>query len=1077
MASFKDQYSKVGINLIRHFIEPPIIVASSYVFPDNAILHWFKPTDGIEKISRKFPYLSKTNKANVITPTKYSLSTSGSFKLDLDKVKDGYNILQKEEKRFNFLKPDTIETNTNSLLIYNYGLLNYVNDYTNDIRTPLFRYENVSNRLFEDLKSLNNNSRFILIDLPIKLPTISELDTFANRLAVGNISKLDYRHFNLIELWKWLTPNLKSSSMFNKVANHKLANTTLLFSIDTKIALLNLEVLYNMVDEYKDNKYSVNTESLYQDFLSALDININQEDLTKVPNTYPADMIRSLLYIFLYQLLNGKSVSLDKVKQEVIEIDKKSLVKTVNKLEKQAKVSISGIIDNYIIEEKIDMVDLSTDTDIEDSFFDISKYEADEASLRKGIERVFNSVEDLKQYKYQDEVKANKIKEIEYLYNNKLISKKQYQNFLDHLEKQDKIKNPYLTTETIDKSLDFNSDVFEIEDKDVKVAKSVILFDEAVSKNVLGNIEKKYLQEQYRKDIIRSVYSLQNHGNIILDYKVDTRTDIMGTMEEHRIEVVNMAGKKTTLTFEIPYIDENGNFSIGSSNYVMRTQRIDQYIRKIDATTVTLTSYYGKLFISKANANNKNVSVGKWFLTMLTWKQYENKQEYDKKLTNINAEGSMTPDVKLPLLYAQIASYVRYFTYDGWTFNFNYDRRFNITDNYNKEEIINLEGKDLILLASKGKDLIFIDFSNTLYQLDKGKMKDIGNFFDFINVDSSTMPIEYAGMVLLKEYIPLVFLLSYYLGLDNLLKMLKIKYTLYDNNKRVELTNDQYSVRFKDKKLVIDKDKGIGDIILGGLLISENKTKTIPYSALNNRATYGLVFNKLFKMESNVRYVNEIKLLESMFIDPMTLNLLKINKDPESFVGLLIKAAELLLDNNYKHPNNLNDMVLKGYERIAGLIYKELVLSLKDYENKSAFTRVNFTMDRYAILNKLNEDSTKVVVDDLNPIALIKQKEDLSYLGHGGRNKDTMVKSTRELHTTEIGVVSEATKDSSNVGITAYMTATPMIDNTRGIIKDNSNEHMGWQNRLSTPGMLSPFGLTDDAKRLKKIGAVTWETV
>ena len=374
----------------------------------------------------------------------------------------------------------------------------------------------------------------------------------------------------------------------------------------------------------------------------------------------------------------------------------------------------------------------------------------------------------------------------------------------------------------------------------------------------------------------------------------------------------------------------------------------------------------------------------------------------------------------------------------------------------------------MVLLASKDKSLIFMDFTNNLYLYEKNKLNPIGDIFDYLNIDSSTMPIEYAGIVLLKQYTPLVFLLGYYMGMDNLLKMLKVKYDLYDGNKRVELAKDQYSVRFKDKKIVITKDNGVGDMILGGLIVSENTTKTIPYSNFNSRAGYTVIFNKLFKFESNVRYVNEIKLLEAMYIDPMTLNVIKAMKGPESFVGLLVAAAELLLNNNYGHPNNLNDMVIKGYERIAGFIYKELVLAIKDYENKSVFSKANFVMDKYAIMTKINEDSTKVVVDDLNPIAAIKQREDLSYLGAGGRNKETMVKSTRELNITEMGVVSEAAKDNGNVGITAYMTATPLLDNTTGIIKSNEGVKMGWQNLLSTTGMLTPFGITDDTKRLNR---------
>lgn len=1078
MVDYTLQYNKVGVSLIRHFLEPPIILASSYVFPDNSVFYWFKPTDGIERVSRTFPYLAKTNKAVVITPTKYSKKVEGGFTLDNDKVKFAYDKIVKEEKRYKFLKPDTIESSGRDLTIYNYGILNYVNDYKSDVKNKIYKYYNASYRLIEDLKSLNNANRFILIDIPNKLPNTEELDVFATKSTVGNMVKLDYKYYNLIELWKWLTPSVKQESIFNGIANHKLDKTTLLISMDTKVVLLNLGFLYNIVEEYKDNKYAVNNESLVQEFFTLLGLELNQEALNGQVAAYPASMIRNLLYILVYQLVNGKSVNLERISSIDTDYESKRIVSEMKKIEKEKKLSLSSIIEEFAIQEKSGMIDLSIDSDFDDSVFDISKLEADEAALKQSLDRTFDSIEELKKYKYQDDAKMKTISELSSLYESKLISKKQYMSFLASIDKQDKIKNPYLTTETIDKALDYDMDSFNIDEKDATVAKSVLLFDEAVSKNTLGSLQRKYLREQYRKDIIRCVYSLQNYNNIILDYKVTDKTDIMGSVEEHRIEVLNLSGKKTTLTFEIPYIDEEGVIRLNGTKYTLRSQRTEVVCRKIDATTVVLNTYYGKLFINKANANNAKVSVGKWFLTMLLLKQDSNKPEYDKKLVNVNAEGSSFPDVKLPLLYAQIASYTKYFTYDSYIFNFNYSKRLTITDEYKEEDIIGYEGSTMVLVASKGKELIFLDFTNNLHSLEKGKLVNIGSIFEFLNINPETLPIEYAGVVLLKEYTPLVFLLGYYMGLENLLKVLKVNYTLYDGNKRVELTNNQYSVRFKDKKLVIDKDNGLGNMILGGLIVSENVTKLIQYGNFNNRAGYAVVFNKLFKIESNVRYVNEIKLLETMFIDPMTLNVLKATKQPESFIGLLIAAAELLLNNDYGHPNNLKDMLIKGYERVAGFIYKELILALKDYENKSVFSKANFVMDKYAIMNKLNEDSTKVVVDDLNPIATIKQKEDLSYLGVGGRSKETMVKSTRELHSSEIGVVSEATKDSGSVGITAYMTASPLLDNTTGIIKDNANIQVGWQNLLSTTGMLAPFSINDDTKRLDdQVGAVTWETV
>ena len=101
-------------------------------------------------------------------------------------------------------------------------------------------------------------------------------------------------------------------------------------------------------------------------------------------------------------------------------------------------------------------------------------------------------------------------------------------------------------------------------------------------------------------------------------------------------------------------------------------------------------------------------------------------------------------------------------------------------------------------------------------------------------------------------------------------------------------------------------------------------------------------------------------------------------------------------------------------------------------------------------------------------MAIIKQKEDTTQIGAGGRNKDAISKDNRQVDKTMIGVVSEAHKDSGDVGITSSLTADPLITNTRGVFGDTEKDINGWSNRISTSAMLAPFGLMDDVKRLEE---------
>lgn len=1078
MAKFNNIYEVVGLTKLIDFIEPPVVKSDSLIIPDETIFYYFKPTDALESVSRSIPYFSNLNKVNVVTPTNFGSITEGSFKLNND-PKETISILQKEEKKFKFLPPNVIENKGNNI-IYNYGCLNYLYSYTNSPNINLNKYNNVANRMLDDLKSLSSYNRIILFDIPKNLPSMSELDSFSKKLSNVAISKLDYRYFNLIELWKWLTPETKSTSLFNRIANSKLGLTNLLVSFENKSMLINLDYLYTIVEEYSSNKYSVNTESL-DNFLRALGYNdINLETSSYVSEKAKAETIRYLLYITLSKFLTSTPSVLSKVDKSVNkDIAMKKLVRTAKSIAKKDKLSVNDVLKEYEDENRSDLIDLDLDTFIpEIGDFDLTEIDKRDAEIAKATNRVFESIEELKKYNYRDELAGKTLKELDYLLETKAISKATYKSYLDSFNKQNDLKNPFIVGKdggTVAEMLDREFDNFTINDTEATIASNVLIFDEAINKNIAATAKKQYLREQYRKDITRTVYSLQNLNNVILSYTVNDVSDITGDIEEHVVEIMNITGKKTTLKFDIPYINEDGTFRINNQTYLLRTQKVDKMSRKIDPTTVVLSSYYGKLFVGKA-FNAFDANVGKWFYKKLRAKEDPKNKAYDSKCNNVVSLGIEIPDAKLPTLYAQIASMVKSFDYSDYGFNFNYDNRATFLPGYTTDDVVKLEAGTVVIVGTYKDNFLAMDFMNTLYEIKNGKLNELGNLFDIINIDSDEMPIEFVRVALLKEAIPIGLLLSYYLGLENLMKLLKVKYSI--SKTRVKLEKDQYSFKFKDVNLIITRDYGIGDLILAGFSTIGKLIKDFNINELNSRVSFTNIWHRYFTIYSNlsssVKYVNEINILESMFIDPMTMNVIKQTKGPESFTGLLIEATEMLLDNNFKHPNSVTDMMFKGYERIAGIIYKTLVYAYKDYENASMFSRANIVLDKYAILQKIMGDNSKVAVDDLNPLAFIKQKEDTTYLGDGGRGKEGMVKRTREFNTTEVGIVSEATKDSGSVGITAYMTANPNISTINGLLdtSKDSNE-LKWENMLSTSSMLTPFGITDDAKRLE----VSWVSI
>lgn len=131
--------------------------------------------------------------------------------------------------------------------------------------------------------------------------------------------------------------------------------------------------------------------------------------------------------------------------------------------------------------------------------------------------------------------------------------------------------------------------------------------------------------------------------------------------------------------------------------------------------------------------------------------------------------------------------------------------------------------------------------------------------------------------------------------------------------------------------------------------------------------------------------------------------------------------------------------------------------------------RSKLEINPYEVWKNINDDSTSVLVDDLNPIAILKQEEDVTFTGFGGRNKDTLNQRTREYDSSQIGILSEAVKDSSDVGVSAYMSASPKLSNLRGLTSQEDIDSLDESNIYSTSALLAPVGLQDDGKRLTHI--------
>lgn len=1038
MSNYDQFYKKLGTRMIRHFLEPIVIDANTFIFPSDSVLHWFKVTNVIETINKKISYLSTSKSVTVSPVLTYNPKNIVGNPVSVKKDNEIIKIMAKAEKSYKILKPNELSNNipNNVLHVYSYGGLNHNQKYVPHQLALLYKFNNTLHTLVETINNTPTGKNvFINIDIPFNMLNRNSLDKYSKGISAADLKKIvSANNLMVIELWKLLNPSTRKDSILNNINTNMLDKVDLLFTIDNKVTVVKLQLLLSLVKDY-----NINTP------LQRLEYG----------------QVQQLLYILMYNINNLKPIRESMLKESSFT---DLVIQGSGDVEKNAKsVDLDDIINNDIIEE--DDIDLSAITDYEDfddSYGDeLTNTDLEDFQIETSADRMNLDMDDIVEFEDLDSILYNendiellKIK-IEKLAQSKVITNNNKKSALEILDKQATTNDPYGKGKLKD-TLDISKDNYNINEDDVTIKDTNVVFDKRMNKNTIKALDKVYLDNQYKKDLIRMVYGIQSSGVLVTDYEITKEESILGSTEEHKISLKTLTGRASTIKLYLPTIDANGSFTLSGNKYIMRKQRSDLWRRKISATTVTLTSYYGKLFIDKAYY--KKDDLGFWLRNQMIYK-YEN----DSNLKNLVLGSVNNTDAKLPKTYGYFSRYVKSFIYKGVQYSFDYKNRVQLIKTLDNDTIKKIENDTVVICGAKGNDPVVMDMNNRIFLFKNNTFTEMDDLVTMLDLDLSVAPLEFAVIGVYKVKIPLVILMSYYVGLDNILKVLKVNYRTEDANARVKLEPNEYRINFSDRKLVITKRDDYQDLILSGLTSIDKITRQITYDTLNNKNKFTTLFSKL---ELNLLVINEIKLMETLFIDPITLSNLKLNNEPTSFTGMMIKACEMLVDDNYVNPNNIKEMVIKGYERIAGLLYSVLVKSIKEHENRSFFSKSSINVDPYILIKLINEDSTTVLIDDLNPMASMKQTEDVTYLGAGGRSSDSMNRDTRIMDKSEIGVISEGSKDSGDVGVSAYLSANPVIENVRGEIGDFDIKEKGWGSVLSTSGLLTPFALTDDVKRL-----------
>lgn len=1051
-------FTRFGVRSPQYLLLPKMPLAEAFFFPKNSI-HHFVPYDGVAKAPASDEYLYRNIDKKIFVNHVTDLADKKgdprkSIVPLLPLIRD-YHV---KNKRFRSLEdPLSLDSET-SLIVINYGFAGLNYRYVKNIYAEYFKWWNLEKTLWSKVAALaskSNRQQFIFSGLPKTLPSISSLNIYSKLFDQSFVKRYNSpEYLFLLEIWKWLSVEHRNNSVIPNLTNENLKKINIVFQESGRFIVLNLGDLDSWRKESdipKENrKFKEDAVVLQKKFLRLL--MVLMENRTEVD----ADSIEEEIGIDTSIDSEDSSTSeqLQTLKQEIVEdrrLEKTTLDTSDTNTDEDPDSKLSklkNLIDNLDSDLSV-LEQLETQRELKQAD-DVKGDSGSEVAIshkNKAIEfSIFNN----------EKTPEDRIKDIcDELAEDGLMTASEYRRSLNAASNYKTIPSPYDENKSLFEYAKIDPEAIKITESKKTVDRKTIL-DKTMLSSSLLEFDERYIKQILPKDIVGMVNSIQSAGIIISKYEVEVIDDILGKFEIHTIRISPIQGVPSTLRFKVPVVNDDGTYVSNGIKYRLRKQRGDLPIRKISPDRVSLTSYYGKTFVTRSD--KKVNDYGSWIRSQVMSIAID---QNDNRITKIVPADVFDNTIDVPRIYSTLAMSFRSFTSNGFDFIFDYHSR----EKAFGSEILELyeQNGNIVIAENMVGENIVLDVNGAIYKGVKGTLTPLGNIESFLNIDTSSSPLDFAQLKVYGKSIPLALVLGYMYGLENLINILKADVRRVNAGQRQNLQEHEYAISFSDETLIFSKDDSLATMVFAGFKEYARFIKNYSVYTFDKPNVYNNV------LESNgigIRYLREIDLMDKLFIDPITKEILVEMNEPTTFRGLIVRGAQLLLKDSHPDSLDMQFMRIKGYERFAGAVYSEMINSIREHNSRSGKANAQIELNPYAVWKRITMDPSLSLVSDINPIENLKQTEAVTYSGTGGRVGRSMTKSSRSYHPNDMGVISESTSDSSDVAINTFTSADPQFVSLRGRTKKFDLKNPNPTALLSTSALLSVGSDTDDPKRV-----------
>lgn len=566
--------------------------------------------------------------------------------------------------------------------------------------------------------------------------------------------------------------------------------------------------------------------------------------------------------------------------------------------------------------------------------------------------------------------------------------------------------------------------------------------DESMMYSRATELKNGYAAKFLQKDIGSMALAFQNAGFAMNDYRVENHSSVEGSYNVHSIQFHHVNGDQTTIHPRFPVVNDDGSFIIDSVKQHFQLQRKERVFRKISSWEVALTTYYDrKLMITRSRKVVDDLE--KFMVKQIALQSKVKKYTFSKG-------GKFDRSYKAPRIYSMLAKQYKSITVGDTVLDFNVAALLEKHPDFKK-----YTKEDRFLIGVSGDEPLTIDDYGNLYKGDTST----GTVESLLGVDLTKAPLEHALINISGYQFPLGVVLCYYFGIDELLKVIKATTRSVPITTRLKLESDEFAIKFNDQYLVMSRREKLTTMIFGGMPKLTN-ISNFSKSDLNNNTIWTALMGDARVRPAQFQEMNN---LYKLFLDPIAREELRKYKLPDSFHYLLIEAAKVLGTDYSRHEVEIEEQRFVGYERFAGLFYRELCKANRQFQNKGTGRRHKLDFNPDAVIIAIGEDNSGQQVEEVNPVHQVKDQEEVTFGGTGGRNEITVVKRARTQLVSYQGRISEANKDSGKVGFVTYTSSDPAVIDYRGNMDLNKPRTPCGDGSVTMNLMYG--GRHDDAKR------------